>query len=76
MKKEEGCIALFWMVISFILDLMFLVTYLVWKSKIVLFLLGIGTVLLVFTIVIFILFVHYARRELKCKLKQKSHITK
>ncbi|WEV36257.1 hypothetical protein [Lactobacillus sp. ESL0677] len=76
MKKEEGCVALFWVVISFIFDSVFLIAYLVWKSKIALFLLGIGTVLLVFTIVIFVLFIHYARRELKRKLKQKAHTTK
>lgn len=64
-EKEIGCMALTWMIISFILDLIFLIAYLIWKSKIALFLLGIGTVLFVITIVIFALWLHYLKQDLK-----------
>lgn len=62
---EQGCVSLIWLVIAFILDLIFLITYLVWKSKIALFLLGIGTVLLVLTIIIFALFIYYTKQDIK-----------
>lgn len=68
---EQGCVSLIWVVIAFILDLIFLIAYLVWESKIALFLLGIGTVLLVLTIIIFTLFIHYTRRDIKRSRKEK-----
>lgn len=67
---EQGCVGLIWLVIAFILDLIFLIAYLVWKSKIALFLLGIGTVLLVLTIIIFALFIYYTKRDIKRSRKE------
>jgi ABC-type bacteriocin/lantibiotic exporter with double-glycine peptidase domain len=67
---EQGCVGLVWVAITFILDLIFLIAFLIWKSKIALFLLGIGTVLLVITIVIFALWLHYLKRDLKHSSKR------
>ena len=60
-KKTEGVVALIWMIISTVLEIIAGLAFLIWKTKIALFFLGAQTVLWLLMILLFCLW----KRSLK-----------
>lgn len=57
-KKQQGVVALIWLVIATLLEFIAVIAWVIWKTKIALFLLGVQTVL---WILIFLLFCLWKR---------------
>ena len=60
-KKTEGVVALIWLIISTVLEIIAGLAFLIWKTKIALFFLGAQTVLWLLMILLFCLW----KRSLK-----------
>lgn len=60
-KKTEGVVALIWLIISTVLEIITGLAFLIWKTKIALFFLGAQTVLWLLMILLFCLW----KRSLK-----------
>lgn len=61
-KRFEGVVALSWLAIATVLEIIFGIAFLIWKSKIALFLLSAQTVLWVLIIIVFALWIHGAKK--------------
>lgn len=69
MKKSEmttsiGCLAVT-MTIQGVIELIFFIAWLIWRNKITLFLLGVGTVLLVILVIIWFVTLHSIKKKIK-----------
>lgn len=60
-KKQQGIVALIWLVIATLLEFIAVIAWFIWKTKIALFLLGVQTVLWVLIFLLFCLW----KRSLK-----------
>lgn len=64
MAKNLGCL-IGGLIIQGIIEAIFLVAWLIWQNKITLFLLGVGTVLLIALVIIYFVYFHYIKKEIK-----------
>lgn len=72
MVKNVGCL-IGGLIVQGIIEAIFLIAWLIWRNKITLFLLGIGTVFLIALIAIWFINLHYIKTEIK---KQITSIRK
>ena len=63
-KKIQGVITLIWLTISTVLEIIFLIAWMIWKTKIALFLLCAQSVLWFLIILLFVLWKHSLRKSL------------
>lgn len=71
MAENLGCL-IGGLIIQGIIEAIFLVAWLIWRNKITLFLLGIGTVLLIALVIIYFVYLHYIKKEIKDLFSSKE----
>ena len=76
MKKGEmttsiGCLAVT-MTIQGVIELIFLIAWLIWQNKITLFLLEVGAVLLVTLVIMWFVILHSIKKKIKNLFSQKK----
>lgn len=71
MAENLGCL-IGGLIIQGIIEAIFLVAWLICRNKITLFLLGIGTVLLIALVIIYFVYLHYIKKEIKDLFSSKE----
>lgn len=71
MAENLGCL-IGGLIIQGIIEAIFLVAWLIWRNKITLFLLGVGTVLLIALVIIYFVYLHYIKKEIKDLFSSKE----